>query len=200
MSRNKGIAVSTFVLLTAGCATMQHAPESVRSELLVRVWVSTCPPKVACVLSEGGRRYQGALLALEPDSLTLLAWQEPDPAMTLPVGSVDQIQLYRGRRPSAKSAVRRGLLGAVVGAAAGAVGGAVVGAISPFDEAGDLAATGAAVGAVTGLVGGVYSGIFEGDDHWEAVSLRSLRTLHCLSNARADCHRNQDRVATASTL
>ena len=191
MSRNKGIAVSTFVLLTGGCATMQHAPESVKSELLVRVWVSACPPQVACVLSQGGRRYQGALLALEQDSLTLLAWQEPDPAMTLPVGSVDQIQLYRGRKPSVESAVRRGLLGAVVGAA----GGAVWGAIAPFGEVGDVARAGAA----TGLVVGVYSGIFEGDDHWEAVSLRSLRTLYCLTNARADCDPAPDMVATAST-
>jgi len=189
MSRKKGIAVSTFVLLTGGCATMQHAPEPVKSELLVRVWVSTCPPQFACALSEGGRRYQGALLALEPDGLTLFAWQEPDPAVTLPIGSVEQIQLYRGRAPSVESAVRRGLLGAGLGA----VGGAILGA--PFGEAGDLAWGGASIG----LVGGVYSGIFEGDDHWEAVSLRSLRALYCLTNARADCDPAPDLVATAST-
>ncbi len=188
MSHKKGIALSTFVLLTAGCATIQHAPESVKSELLVRVWVSTCPPQVACVLSEGGRRYQGALLALEPDSLTLYAWQEPDPAVTLPIGSVGQIQLYRGRKPSVESAVRRGLLGAALGA----VGGAIVGA--PFGEAGELAWGGASIG----LVGGVYSGIFEGDDHWEAVSLTSLRTLYCLTNEKANCRPEHDLVASAS--
>lgn len=194
----------TLVLLTAGwlsagCVTLQHAPKSVQEEkLLVRVWVGACPAQVDCLLSRDRRRYQGALLALERDTLTLLAWQKPDPIVALPIDSVAQIRLYRGRRPSVKSAVRQGLLGAAVGAVGGATWGAIAGA--PFGEAGELAAWGAAGGAATGLVGGVYVGIFEGDEHWEAVSLASLRTLYCLTNEKANCRPERDLVADAAAL
>ena len=42
-----------------------------------------------------------------------------------------------------------------------------------------------------------FVGIFEGEEHWEQVSQRSLRTLFCLTNEKANCGPDQD-LATGS--
>lgn len=185
MNRNSGSIVATIAVLGSGCATMQQAPEYMKEELLVRAWVSTCELEVGCKASGKSRRYQGALIHMDADSLTLLAWREPDPAVTLPVGSLERLQLYRGRVPSLKAALRQG----AVGALAGAVGGALIGAVtgSFYGDVGEGAAEGAATGAAVGFSAGLYSGIFEGDDHWETVPQKSLYTLYCLTNEKADC-------------
>ncbi len=118
MSRNGGLILSALAMLTTGCATLQHAPASVKSDLLVRVWVPLCSADAACVSTER-RRYQGALIHMDPTGLTLFGWQESDPAVTLALASVTEIRLYRGRKPSVAAAVKHGLVGAGVGAALG---------------------------------------------------------------------------------
>ena len=101
MSRNGGLILSALAMLTTGCATLQHAPASVKSDLLVRVWVPLCSADAACVSTER-RRYQGALIDMDPTGLTLFGWQESDPAVTLALASVTEIRLSIGgeSRPS----------------------------------------------------------------------------------------------------
>ena len=195
MKRLRCVALVTIYVLSTGCVTVQQAPEPVKEEILVRVWTSTCEPQTGCVPSS--RRRQGALIAMDSSSLTLLAWREPDPAVTLSIRSVDRIDLYRGKVPSAKAAARRGFVGALVGAAGGAALGAVLGGL--VGDPGRGAAEGAALGGTAGLVGGVYAGIFEGDDHWEAVPVMSLYTLYCLTNEKADCKSGEEVLVASHT-
>lgn len=185
MDRHTMSTVATIALLATGCATMQQAPGYVKEELLVRAWVSTCQLEAGCAVSGPARRYQGAVVHMDEDSLTLLAWRERDPAVTLPIRSIARLQLYRGKVPSLAAAARLGAQGAIRGAVGGAVLGGVIGAF--YGDAGESAAEWAVIGGTAGALGGVYEGIFEGDDHWEAVPVRSLYTLYCLTNEKADC-------------
>jgi hypothetical protein len=166
---------------------MQQAPEWTKEyELLVRVWTTSCPTEATCASSGQERRVQGAVLAMDSISLTLLAWREPDPMLTLPLSTVTRTHLYRGLVPSAEAALQEGLKGAVRGAVAGAILGAVWGGVFEGD-AGETAGDLAAVGATAGALGGIYTGIFEGVDHWEAIPLNSLYSLYCLTDDKADC-------------
>jgi len=184
-SRRLVVALTTLVV--AGCATMQQAPEWAKEyELLVRVWTTSCPPETTCAASGQERRIQGAVLAMDSVGLTLLAWRESDPAVTLPLSTVTRIHLYRGLVPSAEAALQEGLKGAVRGAVAGAILGAVAGGVFEGD-AGETAGDWAAVGATAGGLGGIYTGIFEGVDHWESIPRESLYSLYCLTNDKADC-------------
>ena len=194
MKRQRSVVLGTIALFTTGCATMQQAPESVKEKLLVRVWVSTCPPAATCADWSPERRYQGALLHMDADQMTLLAWKEADPTLTIPLALVTELHLYRGRKASAEAAVgeaaKKGAFGAVAGAVLGAVAGAVFGG-----GVAEGAGSGAVSGAAWGAAAGAYEGIFAGVDHWEAVPVKSLYTLYCLTNEKADCIAEQEVMA-----
>jgi hypothetical protein len=174
---------------------MQQAPESVKEyELLVRVWTADCATGSGCASAGQGGRVQGAVLVMDSVSLTLLAWREPDPMVTLPLSTVTRIHLYRGLVPSAEAALKEGVKGAAKGAVLGAILGAVGGAVFEGD-AGEAAGDWAAFGATAGALGGIYTGIFEGVDHWETIPMKSLYSLYCLTDDRADCSPATDRGA-----
>jgi hypothetical protein len=199
-------ALAAATILCAGCITVQHAPESMQKEqLLVRVWVDPCSAEALrdrtpesdrdCATDADGRRIQGAVIAFHESALTLLAWQESDPAVTISTASVLSVQLYRGRVPSAKAALEKAAIGALMGAALGAASGAIIGGMDPWLDAGDAALQGMAAGAGIGAVSGALAGIFEGDDHWEKLPLASLRTLYCHTNERARCSESEGNLA-----
>jgi hypothetical protein len=160
---------------------MQQAPESVKEyELLVRVWTADCATGSGCASAGQGGRVQGAVLVMDSVSLTLLAWREPDPMVTLPLSTVTRIHLYRGLVPSAEAALKEGVKGAAKGAVLGAILGAVGGAVFEGD-AGEAAGDWAAFGATA--------------DHWETIPMKSLYSLYCLTDDRADCSPATDRGA-----
>lgn len=164
------VAVLTvLVLLSSGCVMVQHAPKATERELWVRFQVSH-------------QTHKGALLALDRDSLSVVAWNEPDAAVTVPISAVSALELYRGRNPSAKAALKGAAVGAVLGAAGGGITGLITGAVS--GDPGRGLAEGAAVGAGTGLVAGAIAGILEGEDDWQSIEIESLRAIFCgLKNA-----------------
>jgi hypothetical protein len=100
----------------------------------------------------------------------------------LVAGSVGGSRLARtGRTPPALDSTIQESWPAVRGTA----GGLILGSL--FGEPGGGAKAGLGLGLASGLWGGVYHGIYEGEDHWEEVSMDSLRRVYCALKRTPEC-------------
>ena len=164
-------AIAAIVL--TGCTSVKQYPEATRDELWVKMKLVD------------GTTYTGALLEFGDDSLMLVVWDEPEPDITVAVGHVARVELHRGQLTTLEGVLKRTGEEVAIGAAAGTAGGLILGAL--FDAPGEGAKAGLGAGIAVGLWGGIYNGIFEGEDHWEEVSMESLRRVYCALKRTPAC-------------
>jgi hypothetical protein len=160
-------------VLLAGCTSVKQYPEATRDELWVKMELVD------------GTTYRGALLEYGDDSLMLVVWDEPEPDVTVAVSQVARVELYRGQLTSLEGVLERTGEEVAIGAAAGTAGGLILGAL--LGSPGEGAKAGLGIGVGAGLWGGVYNGIYEGEDHWEEVSMESLRHVYCALKSTPAC-------------
>ena len=184
MTRLLGTTAISAALTLMGCATLEHYPKP-SEDLWVRVSVTGCSTMTSCADAPNLGHHKGVLLAVYEDSLVLLAWDEREAVVAIPVRAISTVELYRGTKPSAGSALKGGAAGAVLGALLGGAAGLLSGSIA--GDAGDGLRDGVAAGAGTGLAAGTLKGIFEGDEHWKEISVAGLRRLFCLRERSPAC-------------
>ncbi len=164
---------ATAALVLTGCTSVKQYSKATEDELWVKMKVSD------------GRTYKGALVEWDADSLLLIVWDEPKPDITVPVDRIVRVQLHRGQLTTFEGVLSRTAKETAIGAAAGTAGGLFIGAL--FGEPGEGAKAGLGMGVAAGLWGGVLNGVFEGEDHWEDVSLESLRRVYCALKRTPAC-------------
>ncbi len=177
MTRLLGTTAISAAVAFVGCASLEHYPKP-NDDLWVRVSVAGCSTGTRCADAPNPGHYKGVLMAVDEDSLVLLAWDEREAAVAIPVRAISAVELYRGTKPSAGAAAKNAVVGALLGGLVGGAGGLLGGAIA--GDAGDGLRDGVAAGAGTGLAFGMLKGIFEGDEHWAEISVAGLRRLFCL--------------------
>ena len=190
MTRRLETTAISAALALMGCASLEHYPRSTE-DLWVRVSVAVCSTQTSCAGAPNLGQHKGVLLAVYPDSLVLLAWDEREAAITIPVRMISTVELYRGTRPSAGAALKGAAAGAILGGLVGGAGGLLTGAI--LGKTGEGVHEGVAAGAGTGLAVGMLKGIFEGDENWEEISVAGLRRLFCLRERSPACRQAEQR-------
>ena len=164
-------AVAALVL--TACSQVRQYPEATRDELWVRIELAD------------GSKYKGALVDLGADSLLVVAWDENDPVVRAAVDEVRCVELHRGQLTTLKGVIDRTAKETAIGVGAGTAGGLLLGAL--FGNPSEGAKAGFGIGVGGGLWGGIYGGVFEGEDHWEEVSMESLRTVYCALKKTPEC-------------
>jgi uncharacterized protein YcfJ len=167
------MALGSLVLISTACVVSQPTPAAYPQGVQVRV-VST---------DAGPLPLEGTLIYAEADTLTLYVPQYRS-TVSVPVGSVTRLEVYRGRKGSAGKAVKGAAIGTVAGAAMGAAIGATTeaifgGMLGSQRDYGDAIAVGAADGAVAGAFVGATAGATVGDAVWQEVTVHDLRQELC---------------------
>jgi hypothetical protein len=169
------LLVATTTLAIGACGVRPSgppAPTGVKLRITHRYCVATqrcdTPAQVA---------HEGELIFASFDTVAVYSLKDQR-EYAVPVGEISRLEVFRGRRGSAKAAAK----GLAKGAILGALGGAVIGASSAAagavmgssQDAGEQIAAGAAGGAVIGAAAGAVDGVTNGDRVWQEITIRRL--------------------------
>jgi hypothetical protein len=140
------------------------------------------------ILAPSTARATGYITAAHADTLVILTDGKRRGALhAVPLASIRELQISRGREPLLKSMFKDAAVGFVTGAAAGAVGAALPSLLDasecdrPRDDLclypGEWAVIGATLGAPAGAAMGAANGLFARDERWRAVPIKGVAVV-----------------------